>query len=356
MRRLGYQPALDGIRGLAVLAVMGAHASVPGTLLGGFVGVELFFVLSGFLITNLLVEEHRLTGTISLRAFYVRRCRRLLPALGLFLVAMSFVAVVIHPVSSGPMLRGIASSATYLTNIARTQSVDLGPLNHLWSLAVEEHFYIVWPAVLALVLWRRGERAALAVAVAGIVASSLLRELLLKAGWDRVYNGSDTRASGLLVGCCAALVLADRPAVRHAQAAVVAGGLLLVWSTAGYGPALTDPFRGGLALIDLASALMLVGLVSTRDRTTACLSWRPLVHVGRLSYGLYLWHVPVLASLGALNGHRLRAPHAALGFALSFGAAEVSMRLVESRFRARSQGGSRSPGARRLSEPPSAPA
>ena len=122
MARLGYRPELDGLRGMAVLSVLGAHATVPGTRLGGFVGVELFFVLSGFLITTLLVEEHRLTGSISLRAFYARRARRLLPALGLLLAVLALVVVVARPPSAGAVVRGIAAAATYAANLARTRS------------------------------------------------------------------------------------------------------------------------------------------------------------------------------------------------------------------------------------------
>jgi peptidoglycan/LPS O-acetylase OafA/YrhL len=240
--RLPYLPGLDGLRALAVIAVLLYHAELPW-IPGGFLGVEVFFVISGYLITTLLLAEWRQRGRIDLKAFWLRRARRLLPALYLLLVVTLAYAVVFLP-GEVAGLRGDAVAALgYVTNWYLVLGHEsyfeaIGRpslLKHLWSLAVEEQFYLLWPPVLALGLgvgatrWR--ERRVLLGALALAAASALLMALLYRPEVDlsRVYFGSDTRAAGLLIGAALAFAwtpwhsraprVKSRPAAarRHAQ-------------------------------------------------------------------------------------------------------------------------------------------
>lgn len=313
--RLGHRPGLDGLRGLAVLFVMAAHAGIPGFSLGGAVGVEVFFVLSGFLITTLLLER-----PVELRSFYTRRARRLLPAL---VVLLAFGGVVAAVMGDGATLAGVGAGATYVSNLARTQSVDLGWLNHLWSLAVEEHFYLVWPLVVLacrgrdrLVGWSAG---------VGMVASLMWRWMLVADGasWDRIYNGTDTRIVGILAGALLAVLVRAGLRAPVTVAGLGAIAVLLLGSVVR-----TDPFGFGFLAVDLATAVAIVGVVSG---STVGLGWRPLRWVGGVSYAAYLWHVPIMDALGDLE--HLSPVQTAAGFAVTAGVSWLSMRLVEARWR-----------------------
>ena len=152
-----YRPELDGLRALAVVLVMGSHFNLPGFSSGGFVGVTLFFVLSGYLITSVLVAERHAIGSVSLRRFYLRRAARLLPALAVLLVVVGGSLVAMD--AAGVAAAGVTSAALYVSNLAVAAGVNTGPLEHTWSLAIEEQFYLVWPAVL-LALWNSAAGAA----------------------------------------------------------------------------------------------------------------------------------------------------------------------------------------------------
>lgn len=326
-----HRPALDGLRGVAVLAVVAYHLE-PDRVPGGFLGVEAFFTLSGFLITSLLLAEHAETGRISLPAFWARRARRLLPALLLFLAVVVTYAAAVLPASSRPGLRadGLAALA-YASNwwqLADDQSYfDLSagasPLAHLWSLAIEEQFYVVWPLVVAVGLrWRLGVLCA-----AGAVASFGLMAAVDPA---RAYLGTDTRAGGLLLGAGLAVVLRRRPAPRAAGpvalvavAGWAAATMVVEESTVGL-------YRGGLAAFGLGMVAVVAASVSDRPSwARSALSLRPLRAVGRVSYGLYLWHWPVIVLLTAgrtgFRGPALLAARVAAMAALTL----VSYRLVE---------------------------
>lgn len=308
VERLGYRAGLDGLRGVAVLLVLAGHARVPGFVLGGDVGVEVFFVLSGFLITTLLLEEHATTSEVDLRRFYLRRARRLLPAL---VVVLAVVAVV----GSAADRTGVAGGASYTANLARARSIDLGVLNHLWSLAVEEHFYLLWPLVVVACGGR--DRLVGMVAVAGMVVTALWRFDLARTGatWDRLYNGTDTRITGILVGAVVSVAVRYGLRLRTAGVGVVA----LAWLMTGF-LVETQPFRWGYLAVDLAAALVIVGVTTSRFRL---LELRPLVWCGAISYALYLWHYPLHRWFGLV------------GVPLAFAAAGLSGRWVEARFRHR---------------------
>jgi peptidoglycan/LPS O-acetylase OafA/YrhL len=272
---IGYRPELDGLRGIAVLMVMGSHFGLPGFASGGFVGVTLFFVLSGFLITSILVAERRGTGGVSLRRFYIRRGARLLPALALVLGITGLVLVA----TGRPDIAaaGIASSAAYISNLVVAAGVNTGPVEHTWSLAIEEQFYLVWPITL-LLLWSR-PRALFAVMLGGIALATILR-LGTDTWW--AYHFTLTRADAVLVGAFLAL---SCPSFRAGWLAV----LVLVFVD------LAPLSPGWLTEWMLLPIAIVAGLAVIA--TPRVLGVAPLAYVGRISYGLYLWHFPLAAFL-----------------------------------------------------------
>jgi peptidoglycan/LPS O-acetylase OafA/YrhL len=307
-----YRPALDGIRAIAVLAVMLYHGGVE-FLPGGFLGVDVFFVLSGYLITSLLLVEHDKTSTLHLKNFWIRRARRLLPAL----VLMVGVVLVLFPmlgVKWPPGTRGDGFAALfYFSNwwfLAHGDSYaqafeDPSPFQHTWSLAIEEQWYILLPLVLVVLFRARFGRKILGWLLAcGAVASALdMAAVQNSANGSRAYYGTDTRVQGLLVGAVLACLLAS-PAGRRwlgGRFVAVLGWLALVALLAGFAVAAqADPrmYRGGFFLLSVATAVLIAASVGgSRISPARLLSWQPLVVVGVLSYGLYLWHWPIFLVL-----------------------------------------------------------
>jgi len=307
-------PALDGLRGLAVAGVLLFHA---GHLVGGYLGVDLFFVLSGFLITSLLLDEWRRTDQIKLLAFWARRARRLLPALFAMLIGVAVYAVVLAKPAELDQIRNDAWAT--LAYVANWRAIFAGhsywaqfsspsPLEHTWSLAIEEQFYLVWPLMVVGVLtWRRGSaRALLAVAALLAGASVLFMAVRYTPHTDpsRVYLGTDARASSVLLGAALACLLAWRGAVRSPRLSgalevggwIGAAGLAWAWThLGGESPAL---YRGGMFLCGLAVLGVIAAVTRPRPgRLAATLSFRPLCALGIISYGVYLWHWPIYVVL-----------------------------------------------------------
>ena len=315
-------PALDGLRGLAVMAVMAYHL---GHLSGGFLGVDLFFVLSGFLITSLLVREGDDRGRIDLRRFWVRRARRLLPALAATLVAVVVSARLFLDHGRLPSLRTDAlATAAYIANWRfATQpqagyfSADPSPLRHTWSLAIEEQYYLLWPLIVlgaVIVARRRGTAVATVVgAVAAIGAVASAGWMASRAGaWDidRLYLGTDTRVAAPLVGALLACVLHRRrrrpasglTASAHdsdlfSLTATIVGGLALgALSVAVVVVSATDGwlYRGGFVLAAAVGAGAVVGgVLGGEGPVGRLLALAPLRWVGERSYGLYLYSWPI---------------------------------------------------------------
>ncbi|MCT2583498.1 acyltransferase family protein [Actinophytocola gossypii] len=330
-------PALDGLRGVAIIGVLVFHS---GHLSGGFLGVDLFFALSGYLITDLLLREVHATGTVSLVAFWGRRVRRLLPALATVLAAVTVLVWAVGPpdlvrttLSDGPWVQLnlvnwhlLAESASYWDSFGASRVFE-----HLWSVAVEEQFYLVWPALL-LVVAPRGRSWVAGVAGVGSVLSLVSMVVLVSADPTRVYTGTDTRAFSLLLGA----LVATLPVYAVGR---WAGGVLAVLATGlGVSWLLVDGvdspwlFTGGLFAHSLASALLIWLCVrAPRTRVATALAWRPLRWLGLVSYSLYLWHWPVLVLL-APDGW----PGTAVACGVSVGLAALSKYLVEDpiRFRA----------------------
>ena len=315
--------SLDGIRTLAVLAVMFYHV-VPSAIRGGSIGVDVFFTLSGFVITTLLLAEHQSTGRIRLTNFYILRVSRLWPAL---FAVCAFVAglAFLLPASfwAGEQDNAIRS-ALHVMNFHRggwfVDQTDGGSLGHTWSLAVEEHFYVVWPVLLILMLrFIRSLRfvAIVTTVICVIVVAERLALQLLGAGYERIYNGPDTRADQLLIGCVLAMVLALSSTSGASIVRTSRLSRLALWPCAAFIAtallSLAYPHGGDSSfvayrtlfpfVIALAAAGLIWGLVLNADHSLSrALSNRWLSWPGRyLSYGMYLWHYPIFFLLRGLN-------------------------------------------------------
>lgn len=304
---------LDGLRALAVVLVVVYHL-FPGWLLrSGFVGVDVFFVISGFLITSLLLRERAATGGIDLMHFWRRRARRLLPALG----AVVTVAATWAWAVGGDVLvhvgRQVVAAATFSYNWVSVGSgsdyfsADTPELfRNLWSLAVEEQFYWAWPLLLPLLLAVRWRWLRAGVALAAAAASAVWMAELVTSGVTRAYFGTDSHAFGLLIGVALAVGL-DRPArtARHrAPGAIVGGAALIGLATVAMLPETSDAatFPGTLLAASLLSAIVIVAATAPGSWLGAALDCAPLRWIGDRSYGIYLWHWPLLVLVTATAG------------------------------------------------------
>ena len=348
--RLPYLPALDGLRALAVGAVLLYHAEVPW-LPGGFLGVEVFFVISGYLITSLLLAEWHQTGSVDVVGFYVRRARRLLPAVfTAILVTLAFASLFLPEEAAG--LRGDAVAAFgYVTNWhlideQKSYFVVMGRpslLQHLWSLAVEEQFYLLWPLLLAIGARRLGRRGLIAAVLAGAVASSVLMAALYAPGQDpsRLYYGSDTRAAGLLFGAALALVWQPgRPTGTGVGRAFDLLGLLalggLVWLLVVLDEFQPVLYQGGFAAVAVTTALAISTAAHPGARLMSLgMGSAPLRWLGTRSYSIYLWHWPIFMVTRPQIDLPFDGPAAfGLRLAATLLAAELSYRYVEAPCRA----------------------
>jgi peptidoglycan/LPS O-acetylase OafA/YrhL len=279
-----HRPELDGLRGIAILLVLAAHTGMPGFADGGGgAGVTLFFVLSGFLITSLLLAERAKNGRVDLRAFYIRRVLRLFPALAATLIVVAFLAVAgLMPQSAreGVDYRIVlAGVVCYVANWVGVVGPALGMLGHTWSLAVEEQFYILWPTLLLLGL-RLGRTRLAFIMLLLIFLDTPYRLLLdLNGAFMHVFVGTDSRGDALLFGCVLA-ILETRWHVAVGWLGVVGVFVLAAFWPGNPGLGVQLLFIPGAAI---ASTLAVAGCPTM-------LAWRPLAFIGKISYGLYLWH------------------------------------------------------------------
>lgn len=347
-RGLPYLPGLDGLRALAVLAVLLYHADLEW-IPAGFLGVDVFLVISGFLITALLLTERRETGRVNLRKFWMRRARRLLPALFAVLIVTFAYAAIFLPEELARLRQEVLAAIGYVTNwhlVFKDESYfeSLGRpplLRHLWSLAVEEQFYLLWPLLFIGGMWLLRGRGLFLAAIAGAAASTALMWLLFEPFTDpsRIYFGTDTRAAALLVGVALAFVWqpwrhADNRWLRRSAIptdllglGALVGVTLWMLHLSEFGSFL---YQGGFLLVALTTAVLIAATVHPHAHLNRLLGIAPLRWMGTRSYSIYLWHWPVFMITRpeldvALDG----LPLLALRFGVTIALAELSYRLVE---------------------------
>lgn len=376
--RVPYLPGLDGLRAIAVVAVIIYHAN-SSWLPGGFLGVEVFFVISGYLITLLLVAEHERTGAVSLRDFWIRRARRLLPALFVMLLLLTLWTIFFEKDALGALRGDVVAGLLYGSNwfqvwvgAGYTAVNDFAPLRHLWSLAVEEQFYLVWPLVMMLIL-RQGRRRLPRVALwfVGIALTIVVFVAVLmptgrigvdcavtpEAYWtigercvskvDVLYLSTPSRATGLLLGAAMALVWRPYALLRGPMRKkgplldpFAVGGIVLLgylmWNLhitelVGEEGTYADPwlFRGGFFLTGLATLLIIAALAHTKSLSGGILGNPVFRAIGERSYGLYLYHWPVFQGLRHETGIPLRFHEFIGAMVLTVLITEFSFRFVE---------------------------
>ena len=353
-RKSRYIPALDGLRALAVVAVIFYHLGA-GWAQGGLLGVTLFFVLSGYLITGILVEEIERTGRIDLKNFWIRRIRRLFPAIVVVVAIVALLCALFnHPLLT-KMRPDIPASLFWFQNwwyVFRDLSYfenlgDPSPLTHFWSLAIEEQFYLIWPLVLLLLyrVFGRKRKAVGFVCLVLAVASAVWMAVLFNPEGDptRVYYGTDTRAFSLLIGALLAFVWPSRRAeyVGRVNAGsgllkgidimgIVALAAIVVMMVLVDGMS-AFMYRGGLVLTSFLTGIVMIALVMPDGLLARIFSIGPLVWIGKRSYGMYLWHYPLILLLSpidpAASGHSWW--FYLLVFALTFAVSGLSYRFVE---------------------------
>jgi peptidoglycan/LPS O-acetylase OafA/YrhL len=352
-----YMPGLDGLRAIAVIGVMLYHLKF-GWAEGGLLGVGVFFTLSGYLITDILLNQVN-RGGIKLKAFWLARARRLLPALFVMLIVVTAWVTLIGPHQPADFRSAALSAAAYFNNwwlIFHHVSyferfAPPSPLNHLWTLSVEEQFYILWPFLLMLGLRfvpelrnTTGVRPRLAgVTLIAALCSGILMAVLYHPSLDpsRVYYGTDTRALELLIGAALAMMWPSRrlhariaPRARlMIEGAGVAGLVvigLMFWRTSEFSPFL---YRGGFALLGLGSVLAVASLTHPASRLGPIVGCRPMRWIGERSYGIYLWTLPIIVLTSPQAAHGPSVPRAILQVAAILAVAELSWRYVENPIR-----------------------
>ncbi len=357
-RETRYMPGLDGLRAIAVLGVIAYHLNF-GWAAGGLLGVGVFFTLSGYLITDILLTQVS-RGGIKLAAFWLARARRLLPALFVMLAIVMAWVTVFGPHQPSDFRMDVVSASAYFNNwwlifhnvSYFAQFAAPSPLNHLWSLSIEEQFYIVWPFLLLIGVHLVREvpnggniRPRLGLVWVGLaIASAVLMAVLYVPSLDpsRVYYGTDTRAQELLIGAALATVWPSRQLRRNIApqarrmidwAGVV--GLLIVglmfWRCGEYSPFL---YRGGFLALSLGTALLLVALAHPASKLARVIGMRPLRWIGERSYGIYLWHFPIIV-LTTPEGaqQQVDIPRAIVQVAATFIVAALSWKYIENPIR-----------------------
>lgn len=344
--KLPHLPSLDGLRTLAVLLTSLVHVE-PDLVPGGFIGVDVFFVLSGFLITSILLREHALTGRLDLRSFYVRRMRRLLPAVLALMAVFGLLVVLLTPTVYDVVVAAVTFGGvmTYTMNWAAVLGHDVPwQVDHLWSLSVEEQFYLLWPLVLIVLLPRVRRRTLLALTLAGVVASTLAQAVVFDAtrNISIAYEASPLHAQGILIGCAVAQVFVRRPDARTAFTwfgertwLIWLGVAVLLGLAVGLDLHQRPPYNGGILLASVAAAVVVVGLIS-QDMSGRATSVRrlfssaPMVALGKRSYSIYLWqNFMAWALTPVLRDSLLWVP---ANVVATLVAAELSYRFVERRW------------------------
>ena len=374
--RVPYLPGLDGMRAIAVVAVMVYHAN-PDWLPGGYLGVEVFFVISGYLITLLLISEKERTSTVDMKQFWIRRARRLLPALFTMMIALTIWTSLFERDALGKLRGDVIAAFFYVSNwyqiwtgAGYTAANEFAPLRHLWSLAVEEQFYVVWPLVMFALLRGGSRRIAdisrwLVLAALGITIVTALvytsgpigtPDVTPDAYWsvfgrdiskfDWSYLGTFSRAGGLLLGAAFAMVWRPvavmrgplRTKGRLLDLVAIVGFLILMamfWWMWLIGPDGGNPFlfRGGFLLCAVATLMMVSAVTHERAATSKALSIPVLLWIGTRSYGLYLYHWQIYQVIRYIAGNHLKLYEFVFAMVLTGIVTELSYRFIETPIR-----------------------
>lgn len=342
---LGYRPTLDGIRGVAILFVMMFHSSVY-SLSGGFIGVDIFFVLSGFLISTLIILEFKASGTFNFKHFYIRRVIRLMPAMLLLLTGIwagVFIFNQYFKTSPSVMFSATLYTLFYSANWALALNLTPWPaaIDHFWSLAVEEQFYLFWPFLLYLMLKNKWK--------SHYIIYTLLLAILLVVIWrsylwyndanfGRCYFATDTRVSGLLIGCLLAIFISEgrieftRRIYKVIRLAAYLSLIILLIALFYANNGFSLMYFGGFELAALLSMFLIAGLLFKPEPLfEAVFKFKPLVWIGRISYGLYLWHGVVFYFISKMSFpfKQIRFFTFSLEIGLSILAATISFYLIE---------------------------
>ncbi|WP_020060447.1 acyltransferase family protein [Bacillus sp. 123MFChir2] len=347
-----YMVGLDSLRGLAILAVVLYHINF-NWLPGGFLGVTVFFVLSGYLITDILVVEWKEKRRINLKNFWLRRVRRLLPGMLVMLVITLAWITISHSSLLWKMRGDSVAALFYFSNwwyiyhkLSYFESFGtVSPLNHFWSLAVEEQFYVVWPLIIGLGLScvKKQSRLTLYIFI-GAIASAVAMAMIYEPGADpsRVYYGTDTRAFSLLIGAALAFIwpssrLAHKILPKARFVLDVIGGIALIvilvmfWKTNQYDSFL---YRGGMFLLSIATAILVANLAHPASRISTFLRFRPLRWIGVRSYGIYLWHYPIITLTNPQgSAGEFQLTRAIFQFFLILFMAQISWKFIENPIR-----------------------
>ncbi len=318
-----YIPALDGLRAFAVIAVVLYHMSTR-VLPGGLLGVTIFFVLSGYLITGILIREWSQTGRIDLPRFWVHRIRRLFPAILFMVCSVLVVTAFVAPDLLTKLRNDLFAALFWFTNwwyifqdLSYFEAMGApSPVNHFWSLAIEEQFYVVWPPLLLLLFHNKVKKESIQkIILALAVVSVALMALLYVPGGDpsRVYYGTDTRAFSLLIGAFLAFVLPAHRVCGHGRKglkpqqrktvgivgmACCVGIVVMMVLVDGYAPFM---YYGGILIVSLLAGGLVVSLVDPHNAISKFFSLKPLVYIGKISYGIYIWHYPILLLMTDFN-------------------------------------------------------
>jgi peptidoglycan/LPS O-acetylase OafA/YrhL len=298
MQSKGYIPALDGLRGIAILAVMVFHSENNSILKGGFIGVDIFFVLSGFLISRILTREYQKTGSIDLKNFYWRRSLRLLPALILLILAFLITSIGIGIGIKHSIIEALIS-LFYISNWVRAFKIySLNFLGHTWSLAIEVQFYLIWSIALPFILkfftpYKK------AVSIVGLLALTSwgIRAWMAynNSSLARLYNGLDTRSDGLLMGAALGVMVSFYPVERWKSfkwlspiAIILLTAIALLFDNKNIAV-----YYYILFIVELSAAVLIIDAVSPSSFLRDFFEIKWLVWIGSISYGLYLWHFPI---------------------------------------------------------------
>ena len=343
---LAYIPGLDGLRALAVLSVICFHMNIPH-MQGGFLGVALFFVLSGYLITSLLLHEWDSSFNIQLKSFWIKRAKRLLPAVFVLLICLMAYTAFFKPAFFTGLRQDIPAALFYYSNwwyifkqVPYFSSFQIPLLNHFWSLAIEEQFYIVWPLLLTFGLNLIRNRKVLLIAILLLAVASAVEMSMLyqnEQSINRVYYGTDTRIFSLLIGCALAFIMSRHGDHVPVKAAIIVRNLLGIASLATivamvcllneYSEWL---YHGGIVLFSVASAGLIACIADPSTVLSKLFALPPLRFIGKISYGIYLWQSPVIIlTSSSVNTSGISAVRCLLQFGLILAGAALSYYLVE---------------------------